>query len=1493
MSTSTAPKSYPEYSDRTEPRSTGVDYSSNGNTSGYSGRHHYTQEHNNGYNDEYYEQQHYGNGHNHHPTPPSSTSHYSHGSSGSFPPHPIQTTSFSGHTNGSSQATHNNSFVPPASSSSSPMSSNGNQHGYQHQQQNSYDYDHPQYHGHHGHNTSYPQDHHQHPLSPPEEGNGHHLYNGHNGHSAPNKAENGNGSYSGYSRNHTYSSSTHGYSNNGHSSHGSFDSGIPDSHDPGLGIAPEGIVNGANGKHDSSSMIYSSSAPSLSTAHSLAARPKRRTETFGNQESPYFYPAQQHYNLHSMDRSKNLSIKINAKIDRGFFLASNDWTCYRRNYFQLSAAFNILGHDLPNEPDVPCLIERNGELVTVRAFLVCIGAQIQHGEKVIELVQHTPKRDKGPQITPRPTHIRAGGDLNLCSSGTSPNVVSFERVQFKTATANNGKRRAAQQYYQVHVDLFAELDNGEQALVASSFSAPLVVRGRSPGHYADNEDGTQESSHGSEARYHYRNDSISSAGGGPLSSPISPSEYSYHSSYNYGSPYPYQSLNSHLASQSHEPGYYGRKDPESYPASPMSNAGPHLGEPLSPDMYSASGFVPGSPSSYHRISQLSIHQHGNGGAYGQYPPYGSHMHGDQDHETRMAALRIQSPNSPVLSSTGSPLATPRRQSFSTSLIAKKSERGVGGLTTTRKSRSISLSGTTMTTTTINKFPLNKPRSARTVPVSPTRDSDGMSSSHSGYSRDRIPESLMEEQHPIIPSQNPFKALSVLSNVSSLPSSSNASASASSKNVNDSTAAATGPMHSTSRTKNANPFLEPPARKLHKQNHDNSFNKYFTTSTSNQGVFSHSNVSTENRLPFKKPQRLVLTRVLPSNNVTRSSPTTPSENSTYSVPLSPESKTTTNNSEKREQTTSHCNMDTENTAEQDNILFSTNYFHNPSTTPKQPPNPEYYDFIRNGASTSKSFNQRLREADQNIDEDNGYREGKSETPESVAPVDSAIMAFARKSIMQHATSSPHSIFRKLSSSRKAIPTINHVDVLASQDNSKRSQSRDQKDVVSRKQTPASALVAHAPKPKTTIPIDVSNSSSTQGVSASSTAASAVPGTSQLINIDSQMAEEQRLTNSAPPSSGLTINPGNDIPSAPSMFSRSILDFSKPVEAVVPRKHSVMNNTPIRPRSSTPLDSTLKPHEHIPTSVTLSRTKFPSSTMDQDVDMNVFTNNGATSTLSVPHELPSFNLLAALKMDSARTKYQLPSLIASLSPPSSPNRRPSPYKVLSVNEREALRSRRMPRFKARPLNPKVFTSAGDLGVPRIQKQPLTVPVSPVFSKPRVRNAVAEGRIKKESAVNSLAASRLTNMIAAGTDKNTAPSKKLREQIAEQNVASHANAHSRMDSISQPLASISSSSLWSTPLVVPSVNQTRNNINLGSIRGPPLRQEATNVVSTSTAVRSDTKVQPRQPSKLRRPTTRPLPFTFATTELQRKRMLFEPSTKVQAPLIGSRDTLRLEDL
>ncbi|PVZ97297.1 hypothetical protein BB558_006757 [Smittium angustum] len=258
------------------------------------------------------------------------------------------------------------------------------------------------------------------------------------------------------------------------------------------------------------------------------SRRRKTTEqfNFGMNESTtsFFGETNQTNQLFSLDKSKSYFVKITSKVDRGFFLSGGEWTCYRRNYFQISSCFNLLNtppifseennittdendvdesnssnlnnQTIKNEIECPCIVidSKTKKEHSVTQFLLGISAKVvtEEGESVpnttkkVELVQHTPKRDKGPQITPKPKSIRPGGNLQIGSVGINSSIVCYERMQFKTATANNGKRRAAQQYYMLQLDLLAEVAPEKFVHVAKISSSRLVVRGRSPSHYADN-----------------------------------------------------------------------------------------------------------------------------------------------------------------------------------------------------------------------------------------------------------------------------------------------------------------------------------------------------------------------------------------------------------------------------------------------------------------------------------------------------------------------------------------------------------------------------------------------------------------------------------------------------------------------------------------------------------------------------------------------------------------------------------------------------------------------------------------------------------------------------------------------------------------------------------------------------------------------------------------------------------------------------------------------
>jgi meiosis-specific transcription factor NDT80 len=217
---------------------------------------------------------------------------------------------------------------------------------------------------------------------------------------------------------------------------------------------------------------------------------------------------------------------IHGTIDKGFFLSEGDWTCYRRNYFSCVCSYSLS----PPYPTAAIQFTQNGSQQTfdVIGFAMSISAVVADNDgHAIELVQHTPKRDKGPIAKPEkvrlaPRHPQSphhplglfGGHDNGMSvtsraydaypvqppgTGNYQTEHTFERIQFKQATANNGKRRAAQQYYHLLVELWAEVGNqtpDQFVKVAYRKSAKMIVRGRSPGHYQTERRGSTSSGPG-------------------------------------------------------------------------------------------------------------------------------------------------------------------------------------------------------------------------------------------------------------------------------------------------------------------------------------------------------------------------------------------------------------------------------------------------------------------------------------------------------------------------------------------------------------------------------------------------------------------------------------------------------------------------------------------------------------------------------------------------------------------------------------------------------------------------------------------------------------------------------------------------------------------------------------------------------------------------------------------------------------------------------------
>lgn len=271
------------------------------------------------------------------------------------------------------------------------------------------------------------------------------------------------------------------------------------------------------------------SHPFQNSSNAIASLPNPMPSHASRPEGPPFDDTQK---VHSLVNShgQNLSIDIAASIPKGFFKVDEKWTCYRRNYFSVSCGFAFKTHNLDGQVFLQRYLHSQPELVSVYAVSIAAKTAAANNteSEARGLVQHTPKRDKATESIPSRHHVVPGpvqgigtshcisnpglfstaSHLATCMPGgidpfghsaaqSPPTNYTFERIQFQKATANNGKRRAQQQYFHVVVKLEANVGRpggpDDWVVVATKQSQPMVVRGRSPGHYKDSRRDSQTS----------------------------------------------------------------------------------------------------------------------------------------------------------------------------------------------------------------------------------------------------------------------------------------------------------------------------------------------------------------------------------------------------------------------------------------------------------------------------------------------------------------------------------------------------------------------------------------------------------------------------------------------------------------------------------------------------------------------------------------------------------------------------------------------------------------------------------------------------------------------------------------------------------------------------------------------------------------------------------------------------------------------------------------
>ncbi|KAM0522180.1 hypothetical protein ACHAP9_008181 [Verticillium nonalfalfae] len=157
-------------------------------------------------------------------------------------------------------------------------------------------------------------------------------------------------------------------------------------------------------------------------------------------------------------------------------------TCYRRNLFQISGSLITARGPLS-------VVTETGETVPVSTTEVTVSAIESvdgHPVRLIVIPWKTPPPNspevaQGPDQEPPSLPLIPFQDEGPDADGEyAVYPIGWRRLQFRIATANNGRRKELQQHFVLHLKVVGTLTNGNKVVLAEATTSPIVVRGRSP-----------------------------------------------------------------------------------------------------------------------------------------------------------------------------------------------------------------------------------------------------------------------------------------------------------------------------------------------------------------------------------------------------------------------------------------------------------------------------------------------------------------------------------------------------------------------------------------------------------------------------------------------------------------------------------------------------------------------------------------------------------------------------------------------------------------------------------------------------------------------------------------------------------------------------------------------------------------------------------------------------------------------------------------------------
>ena len=208
-----------------------------------------------------------------------------------------------------------------------------------------------------------------------------------------------------------------------------------------------------------------------------------------------------HFTLLDYSR-RQTSLSVSAQLHGMFFLAESPWastgeatgaptelTCYRRNLFQITGSITV-----PRK--LRYIMTEHGERLPIQAQELSISATESvegNAVKIISVPWKTPPsnstavaEDKTEREPPSILlDVMANQEMDT-DFATFP--IAWKRLQFRTATANNGRRKELQQHFVVWLRVIATLHNGTKISICEAQSGPIIVRGRSPRNFQARKD---------------------------------------------------------------------------------------------------------------------------------------------------------------------------------------------------------------------------------------------------------------------------------------------------------------------------------------------------------------------------------------------------------------------------------------------------------------------------------------------------------------------------------------------------------------------------------------------------------------------------------------------------------------------------------------------------------------------------------------------------------------------------------------------------------------------------------------------------------------------------------------------------------------------------------------------------------------------------------------------------------------------------------------------